>query len=220
MQLTSLESSQSPVSKITFAASYHFFIKYCQFRHFFSNASTWRDVPYIFRNSQYYLPKNYMCTLLAGVQSTVTVIILTTLAHKSHLSGIPGYQLGFFHRTNQFISEIILFLMNIDIFCTIRRNRFKILLKQESPPAWTQEAYRPPRSKCLLCWCGGGRVPHPVMGGYPNPVMVGVGTPSSHGGGYPLPTIKTWLGYPPPCRGVDWQTNWKQYLPPSFGCGR
>ena len=24
--------------------------------------------------------------------------------------------------------------------------------KQENPPAWTQEAYRPPRSKCLLCW--------------------------------------------------------------------
>ena len=37
--------------------------------------------------------------------------------------------------------------------------------KQESPPAWTQEAYRPPRSKYLLCcsdswgylpWLGGG----------------------------------------------------------------
>ena len=30
--------------------------------------------------------------------------------------------------------------------------------EQESPPAWTQEAYRPPRShsKCLLFWVGGG----------------------------------------------------------------
>ena len=167
---------------------------------------------------------------------------------------------------------------------------------KQSPPAWTQEAYCPPRSKCSLCWWGG--VPHPVMGGtqsshdggVPHPVMGG--TPSSHDGGYPsshdgeypsshdgvgypiqsrwgvphpvirgypppsrpgwgtppttqtwpgyllhhldlagVPptTIQTWSGYPPapsrpgqgtPPRGVDWQTNWKQYLPPSFGCGR
>ena len=84
--------------------------------------------------------------------------------------------------------------------------------EQESPPAWTQEAYRRPRSKCSLCWWGGG--------GYPIQSWWGRGTPSSHGGGYPgytplhpdlagvppppsrpgrgtPPTIKTCLGYPP-----------------------
>ena len=56
-----------------------------------------------------------------------------------------------------------------------------------------QETYRPPRSKCSLCW---GGVPHPVMvGGVPHPVMVGGGTPSSHdGGGYP---IQSWWGVYP-----------------------
>ena len=69
--------------------------------------------------------------------------------------------------------------------------------KQESPPAWTQEAYRPPRSRCLLCWCvcvwGGGGLAHPVMvrGGVPHPVMVGGGTLGNP------PTIQIWLGYPP-----------------------
>ena len=87
-----------------------------------------------------------------------------------------------------------------------------------------QEAYRPPRSKCSLCWWGG--VPYPVMvggphhpdlaGGYP-----GYPPPSKSGpGGYPgyphlpdlarvpphhpdlarVPPIKTWVGYPPPSR--------------------
>ena len=99
--------------------------------------------------------------------------------------------------------------------------------EQENPPAWTQEAYCLPRSKCSLCWWGGGGVPHPVMmlggtpsshggGGVPHPVMVG-GYPSRHGQrGYPHhpdlargysppsrpgmgtpPTIQTWDGYPP-----------------------
>ena len=77
--------------------------------------------------------------------------------------------------------------------------------KQESPPAWTQEAYRLPRSKCSLCWWGGTPSSH-VGGGYsiqswwgvPHPFMVGGGgTPSSHGGGYP---IHSWLvgGVPHP----------------------
>ena len=90
------------------------------------------------------------------------------------------------------------------------------------------------------------RVPQPGLdgGGYPPPSRPSQGYPR-----YPPPTIKTWPGYPqpkpgqgtppqnhqdldgvpptphlrwgtPPPRDVDWQTNWKQYLLPSFGCGR
>ena len=47
---------------------------------------------------------------------------------------------------------------------------FKILLEQESPPARTQEAYRPPCSKYSFC-CpipgGGGGYPIPRLGGTP-----------------------------------------------------
>ena len=81
----------------------------------------------------------------------------------------------------------------------------KYYYSQESPPAWTQEAYRPLHSKCSLWWWGitqssnGGGIPHPVMMG---------GTSSSHGWeGYPIqswwggvPPIQSWpgMGYPPP----------------------
>ena len=50
-------------------------------------------------------------------------------------------------------------------FCGIR-------LEQESPPAWTQEAYRPPcRKYSLCCFVSGGWYPHPVWwgGGCPHP---------------------------------------------------
>ena len=40
--------------------------------------------------------------------------------------------------------------------------------EQESPPAWTQEAYRPPCSKYTLCWSGGGTPGGaPCQGGVP-----------------------------------------------------
>ena len=74
--------------------------------------------------------------------------------------------------------------------------------KQESPAAWTQEGYRPPRSKCLLCcsvsWWG---YPHPApMRGYPNPIQTGDtpnpvltrGTPISQ---MRVPTLEM-MGYP------------------------
>ena len=72
--------------------------------------------------------------------------------------------------------------------------------------------------------------------GYPPPSRPGMGYPPSRPRiGYPPDlgqgTVQTWdgvppwprTGYPPrpgtgyPFRGVDWQTNWKQYLPSSFG---
>ena len=93
---------------------------------------------------------------------------------------------------------------------------FYFSIIQESPPAWTQEAYRLP---CSKSWGGGtylGRA-----GGYP-PWPGGVPTLA---GGY-LP----WPGGTPPCPvgthlgwdGVPPQvwTDWKHYIPPSFGCGR
>ena len=52
------------------------------------------------------------------------------------------------------------------------------IARQESPPAWTQEAYRPPRSKCSLCWSvswwGRG-------GGYPIQSKPGMGPPCNGG---------------------------------------
>ena len=57
----------------------------------------------------------------------------------------------------------------------------KIIFKQESPPAWTQEAYRPPHSKCLLCCSVWGGVPHPRVG-VPQPGVDGGGVPPSRVG--------------------------------------
>ena len=99
---------------------------------------------------------------------------------------------------------------------------FETRSRQESPPAWTQEAYRPPHSKCLLCcsvswwggggggrgthiqsWWGGG-YPQPVLRGYLHPVLMG-GTPiKSWWGGIPLSA--RWCT-PYPHWGVDWQTE-------------
>ena len=95
-------------------------------------------------------------------------------------------------------------------------------IKQESPPAWTQEAYRPPRNKymlCCSCWGGtpGGRPPcltlggHPPAGGVP---WAGTPLPRVPWAGAPLvggeprwvpPLI--WMGYPP-------TISWTGYTPP------
>ena len=71
-----------------------------------------------------------------------------------------------------------------------------ILFKQESPPAWTQEAYRPPCSEYSFC-CP-TRVPPPGGGtwpGYPPPPPRGGGGGGT-GPGSP-PGGGTWPGYPP-----------------------
>ena len=62
--------------------------------------------------------------------------------------------------------------------------------KQESPPAWTQEAYRPPCSEYSFC-CP-TRVPPPGGGGtWPGHPPRGVPDPGTPPGG------STWAGYPP-----------------------
>ena len=132
--------------------------------------------------------------------------------------------------------------------CHCRGSQVVLITKQESSPAWTQEAHCPPGSKCSLCWSvfwwveGGGYpsslgrgVRHPILEGVPHPVL-DRGNPHQvltrrvplihQQDGYPL--IWTRDGVPPPPiqtrdrvappRQV-W-TDWKNYLASSFGCGR
>ena len=92
-------------------------------------------------------------------------------------------------------------------------NKNYIIHKQASPPAWTQEAYRPPRSKYMLCCCswgnppprpdmgpGWGGYPHSADGGYPHPDL---------GRGYPYPDLGPGLG-----GGASW--TWDGVPPPSW----
>ena len=80
----------------------------------------------------------------------------------------------------------------------------ELLPKQESPPAWTQETCRPPRSKYSLCCsiCGGGGVPpsRPDRGGVA-PRQEWMGTQPSG----------TWQEYPPP---QMWTDKLKTVPPP------
>ena len=81
----------------------------------------------------------------------------------------------------------------------------EIYYKQESPPAWTQEAYRPPRSKCSLC-CSVGGVPHPDL--------------ARGGGGVPHPDL-TWSNPPPPPPGPGYhpERTWDQWCGKEPGTG-
>ena len=97
----------------------------------------------------------------------------------------------------------------------------EVYLKQDSPPAWTQEAYRPLRGKHMLCYprWGGGTYPGGGGGTYPGggrgylpwwgggvPTLVGGrgtypggGVPTLVGGGYlPHPDLR--VGTPPDLR--------------------
>ena len=122
--------------------------------------------------------------------------------------------------------------------------------QQESPPAWTQEAYRHQRIKYSICcsilgegtYLGRGYLPWDTppppdlaggtyLGwegtylGIP-PILSRPGVPTLARGiptlGYPpsgpgqvTPSHLDLAGVPPP---PVW-TDWKHYLPPSFGCG-
>ena len=105
---------------------------------------------------------------------------------------------------------------NLNLNSVTRRN-------QDSPPAWMQEAYRPPHSKhscAILHGGGGGSTPslargYPILTrGYPNPCPGG--TPSWLGPilGLGYPSEGTWyqsLGYQPR-KGPGtshWGTSWK-----------
>ena len=78
----------------------------------------------------------------------------------------------------------------------------KYSLELESPPAWTQEAYRPPCSEYSFC-CptrvpppGGYLTRVPPLGGYLTRVPPRGGTRTPPRGGYPV-RGGTWPGYPP-----------------------
>ena len=86
-------------------------------------------------------------------------------------------------------------------------DQFEHFCTQESPPAWTQDAYRPLRIKCSLCWRGvpsprsGGGVPRPrSWGGTPSQVRR-EGTLSQVRGGYPIPGLEG-VPHPDLVRGV------------------
>ena len=92
---------------------------------------------------------------------------------------------------------------------------------QESPPAWTQEAYHPLCSEYSFCcpnwvpprqgthWPGGGRVPTwvpPTPAGYPLPLA---GYPPDLAGGYPMWVPPTPAGYPLPLAGYPPWPGWE-----------
>ena len=56
----------------------------------------------------------------------------------------------------------------LQMYFTFKVNCRRNLCKQESPPAWTQAAYSPPRSKYSFCFFIRG-VPYPRMECYPIP---------------------------------------------------
>ena len=78
--------------------------------------------------------------------------------------------------------------------------------QEGSPPAWTQEAHHPLRSKYTLC-CSGRGYP-PVLGSD----LDGGSTPSQVGG-YPLTPAWTWgKGYTPP----TWTWEGGMHPPPTW----
>ena len=86
-------------------------------------------------------------------------------------------------------------LISILVLCHTERKR--IILWQDSPPAWTQETYCPLSSKySLCCFFLEGGVPYLVLAGVPHPVL-DRGTPSVR----PHPVLaRGTVGYPLPNR--------------------
>ena len=93
-------------------------------------------------------------------------------------------------------------------------NLFYTVQKQESPPAWTQEAYRLLRIKySLSCTIPGWGTPHQdwcTPDGRDLGLVTGVPPPSGKDMG-PVEVLwdEDWVPVP----GVNWQTNWNYYLP-------
>ena len=114
----------------------------------------------------------------------------------------------------------ILFTSKRETFCTrtVKHLILSLVIEKESPPAWTQEAYRPRRIKYSIC-CpipggGGAGVPTMARG---VPTLVGGYLPCLGGTylGQPVPTLDRgylpWLGVPTLARGyLRWPV---EYLP-------
>ena len=135
--------------------------------------------------------------------------------------------IGTFHIMTGFLRRNYILTISVNLSVLIIWNCFglipKIFLKQESPPTWTQEAYRPQRNKYSVCCPILGRGVPNLAGGY-----LPWGTPSSWPGwgylswwgiptlGYPPPS-GSGQGTPPPPPGVD---RLKTLPSPSFWCGQ
>ena len=83
------------------------------------------------------------------------------------------------------------------------------MFQQESSPAWTQQAYRPPCSEYSFC-C-------PILADPPSPRLTDLTHPLRLTDLTPLPGWLTWPTSPPagltPPQGVDKLTKWNYYLP-------
>ena len=116
------------------------------------------------------------------------------------------------------------------------KKNYENCLKQESPPAWTQEAYRPPCSEYSFCcptwvsppiltWRGGTRSVPPRGGTWSGTPPARVPPRGGTRSGTPPARVPPLLPHgilgnvakhygiwvPPP--GVDRQTKWNYYLP-------
>ena len=78
--------------------------------------------------------------------------------------------------------------------------------KQESPPAWTQEAY------AMLLWggtpCHGGGTPAGGVTECGTPTGPGKGVPPISWMAYPLPRLDLGRGYPPPVNWIGYPPSW------------
>ena len=88
--------------------------------------------------------------------------------------------------------------------------------EQESPPAWTQEAYRPPRSKYMPCcssWCTVPLSWPRWWGGVPHSASV-LTWDEDGWGGYPMLVMGGYHRYPPPC--PDLGPGQREYPMPGY----
>ena len=148
---------------------------------------------------------SYICTILVEKQGITERVFFESFQFSPSESEI----------------DIFFFLWSVILwkyFCSKKQNK-----KQDSTPAWPQEAYRPPRSKhsfsCLVFWHlgggGGGFTPiltgecsYPVRG-YPYPDL----------GNPPRKDLGLEAGVPSPPRLID-KHPWKHYLPSFIGFWR
>ena len=135
---------------------------------------------------------------ISSLDSVVAGRVITFFHWNLHFlsSQINPHRLQFFSRWNRSIRKYTFFMLNFYYS--------KAIGEQESPPAWTQEAYRPPCSE-YSCPVRGGYLTGYPPGGYPDPP-----------GGVPGPLPR---GYPDPPGGVPGPPWVPDRVPPRGGLG-
>ena len=110
--------------------------------------------------------------------------------------------------SNPMVSTVVLMHCSVNTYFYSESDRNQS--QEESSPAWTQQTYRPPRSKYMLCCSGWSALPPvPTLDGG-NPMLTWVGgatpPPRQEGWGYPPPKpVSQMVVPPPPCE--MWQTD-------------